>query len=131
MLLRSTLDNYDVRFVTTHAAIARQRGIERVDTLPDCNKDRPVRSLLCAFAALRVVAKHRPDTIVSTGAAPGLFCIIAGRLTGARTMWIDSVANGEELSMCGKLSRRLAHVCLSQWEHLATDPRVRYCGSVL
>ncbi|MGB3712168.1 MAG: glucuronosyltransferase [Erythrobacter sp.] len=131
MLLRSTLEEYDVRFATTDPAVARQRGIEAVDVLPDCNKDRPVRSILCGLAALRVVARHRPDIVVSTGAAPGLMCIIAGRLMGARTAWIDSVANGEQLSMCGKLSRWLAHECLSQWEHLARDPRVSYHGSVL
>lgn len=131
MLLRPTLEGYDVRFATTDAALGEQRGIAGVDVLPDCNKDRPVAAALCALVAVRLVLKHRPGTIVSTGAAPGLLCIVAGRLTGARTLWIDSVANGEELSMCGKLSRRLAHACLTQWEHLAADPRVHYRGSVL
>lgn len=69
--------------------------------------------------------------ILSTGAAPGFFCILAGRLIGARTLWIDSVANGEELSMCGKLFRRFAHECCTQWEHLAGDTRPRYFGAVL
>lgn len=131
MLLRPTLEQYDVRFATTDAALGRQRNISQVEVLPDCNKDQPFRSMLCALAALRIVLRHRPDTVLSTGAAPGLMCIIAGRLTGAKTMWIDSVANGEELSMCGKLSRRLAHVCLTQWEHLAAQPRVDYRGAVL
>ena len=50
---------------------------------------------------------------------------------GARTLWIDSVANGEELSMCGKLSKRFAHQCWTQWEHLAGPDRPRYHGAVL
>lgn len=131
MLLRDTLDNYDVRFATTDPLIARQRGICDVETLPDCNQNTPVKALLCAVAAVRIVLKHRPDIILSTGAAPGYFCLLAGRLVGARTLWIDSVANGEQLSMCGKLSRRTAHECLTQWEHLADDEAVKYRGAVL
>ncbi|MBU2588593.1 MAG: glucuronosyltransferase [Alphaproteobacteria bacterium] len=131
MLLRATLDNYDIRFATTELALAVQHGIANAARLPDCNQNTPVRSLLCAMAALWTVLKHRPQVVVSTGAAPGFFCILAGRLIGARTLWIDSVANGEELSLCGKLSQRWAHECWTQWEHLGTDSRARYFGAVL
>lgn len=131
MLLRPKLEEYDVRFATTDADIAHQRGITAVDTLPDCNQNKPFQSALCAIAALRIVLKHRPDVVLSTGAAPGFFCLMAGRMIGARTLWIDSVANGEQLSMCGKLSRRLAHQCLTQWPDVADEPRVKYRGAVL
>ena len=131
MLLRPKLEEYDVRFATTEAEIAHQRGITQVDTLPDCNQNRPIQSALCGIVALWVVLKHRPHVVISTGAAPGFFCLMAGRLMGARTLWIDSVANGEQLSMCGKLSRSLAHECLTQWPSLAEDPKVKYRGAVL
>jgi UDP-N-acetylglucosamine:LPS N-acetylglucosamine transferase len=131
MLLRPTLMLYDIRFATTEPAVAAQHGVETVETLPDCNQNKPLQSALCALVALKIVLKHRPRVILSTGAAPGFFCILAGRLTGARTLWIDSVANGEELSMCGKLSKRFAHECWTQWEHLAGEGRPRYHGAVL
>lgn len=131
MLLRPTLEQYDVRFATTEPAVAVQHGIASAESLPDCNQNMPFRSALCAMVALRIVLKHRPQVILSTGAAPGFFCILAGRLIGARTLWIDSVANGEELSMCGKLSKTFAHECWTQWEHLGTDARPRYFGAVL
>lgn len=131
MLLRPTLAKYDVRFATTEPAVAVQHGIADAQSLPDCNQNTPLRSALCALAALRMVLKHRPDVVISTGAAPGFFCILGGRLIGARTLWIDSVANGEELSMCGKLSKRFAHQCWTQWEHLAADQRPQYFGAVL
>lgn len=131
MLLRDCLEQYDVRFATTDAAIAHQRGIEAFETLPDCNQNKPFQSLLCSLKALLIVLRLRPDVVLSTGAAPGYFCLLAGRLIGARTLWIDSVANGEQLSMCGKLSRRTAHECLTQWEHLADETHVRYRGAVL
>lgn len=131
MLLRPTLAQYDIRFATTEPAVAVQHGIAGAERLPDCNQNMPFRSALCALAALRVVLRHRPRIVISTGAAPGFFCILAGRLIGARTLWIDSVANGEELSMCGKLSKRFAHECWTQWEHLAGPDRPRYHGAVL
>jgi UDP-N-acetylglucosamine:LPS N-acetylglucosamine transferase len=131
MLLRPTLAGYDTRFATTEPAVAMQHGIADAESLPDCNQNKPVASALCALAALRIVLKHRPKVILSTGAAPGFFCILVGRLTGARTLWIDSVANGEELSMCGKLSRTFAHECWTQWEHLAAEDGPRYVGAVL
>lgn len=131
MLLRPTLARYDIRFATTEPAIALQHGISDVESLPDCNQNMPLRSILCAFAAFWIVLKHRPKVVLSTGAAPGFFCILAGRLIGARTLWIDSVANGEELSMCGKLSRTFAHECWTQWEHLAKDENPRFFGAVL
>ena len=131
MLLRATLDNYDIRFATTEPAVAAQHGIESADRLPDCNQNKPLQSALCGLVAVWIVLKHRPQVVISTGAAPGFFCILAGRLIGARTLWIDSVANGEQLSLCGKLSQRWAHECWTQWEHLGTDTRPRYFGAVL
>lgn len=131
MLLLPTLSQYDIRFATTEPAVAAQHGIAGIDSLPNCNQNKPVQSVLCAVKALWIVLKHRPEVILSTGAAPGFFCILAGRLIGARTLWIDSVANGEELSMCGKLSKRFAHQCWTQWEHLAGPDRPSYHGAVL
>jgi UDP-N-acetylglucosamine:LPS N-acetylglucosamine transferase len=131
MLLAPTLDRFASRFATTEPELARQRGIADAAILPDCNQNQPLRSALCAAVAFREVLRFRPHVVISTGAAPGFFCILAGRLIGAKTLWIDSVANGEELSMCGKLSKRFAHQCWTQWEHLAAEPAPRYFGAVL
>jgi UDP-N-acetylglucosamine:LPS N-acetylglucosamine transferase len=131
MLLRATLDQYDTRFATTEPAVASQHGITGARSLPDCNQNMPLRSALCALTALWEVLRFRPHVVMSTGAAPGFFCILAGRLIGARTLWIDSVANGEQLSLCGKLSKTFAHQCWTQWDHLAGPQRPRYFGAVL
>jgi UDP-N-acetylglucosamine:LPS N-acetylglucosamine transferase len=111
MLLRPTLERYDVRYATTDPLLAAQRGITTVDRLPDCNRNRPVQAIYCGFVALWLVLKHRPHVVISTGAAPGFMCLIAARLIGVRTLWIDSVANGEKLSMCGRLSMTFANEC--------------------
>jgi UDP-N-acetylglucosamine:LPS N-acetylglucosamine transferase len=131
MLLRPTLDRYDVRYATTDPLLAEQRGIPAAERLPDCNRHQPLQSIYCGVVAVRLALKHRPDVVISTGAAPGFLCLLAARIVGARTLWIDSVANGEELSMCGKLSRTFAHECWVQWEDLAARSNSGYFGAVL
>jgi UDP-N-acetylglucosamine:LPS N-acetylglucosamine transferase len=131
MLMRPTLEHYDVQFVTTDPELAAMHGISAVEIIPDCSRDTPLRMLHCALVALTIIMRHRPQVVVTTGAAPGFFCILAARLLGARTLWIDSVANGEQLSRGGKLARTFAHNCWTQWEHLAAADQPRFCGSLL
>ncbi|MEP3052432.1 MAG: glucuronosyltransferase [Erythrobacter sp.] len=131
MLLRIALDQFDTRYATTEKGFAEQHGLEKAHILPDCNQNRPFRSLQCLIVALLLIIKLRPDVVVSTGAAPGFFCIFAGKLIGSRTLWIDSIANAEQLSMCGRLATRIADKCLTQWEHLASDPSPDFAGALL
>lgn len=131
MLLRPTLEQYDVRYATTEPAVALQHGLPGAHRLPDCNQNTPLQSLLCALAALLLVLRQRPEVIVSTGSAPGFFCLLAGRLTGARTLWIDSVANAEQLSMSGRLAKIFAHQCWTQWENVSAPDGPHYHGAVL
>lgn len=68
---------------------------------------------------LWIILRERPGVIISTGAAPGYFAIRFGKLLGARTIWLDSIANVEQMSMTGCLVRRHADLWLTQWQHLA------------
>jgi UDP-N-acetylglucosamine:LPS N-acetylglucosamine transferase len=79
----------------------------------------------------RLVFKLRPAVVVTTGAAPGFAAILFGRLLGARTVWIDSIANAEALSGSGAKAGRWADVWLTQWEHLAAPEGPQYWGAVL
>lgn len=78
-----------------------------------------------------LMARLRPDAVITTGAAPGYFALRLGRMFGARTVWIDSMANAEELSLSGQQSRRHADLWLTQWEHLAKPEGPHFLGSVL
>jgi UDP-N-acetylglucosamine:LPS N-acetylglucosamine transferase len=78
-----------------------------------------------------IIAIERPDVVVSTGAAPGYFAVLLGRWFGAKTIWIDSMANIEELSMSGARAGRYADLWLTQWPHLARAEGPQYGGSVL
>ncbi|MEL7199655.1 MAG: glucuronosyltransferase [Pseudomonadota bacterium] len=131
MLLRGAFERHEICYSTTHPAMATQHGIKDAAILPDCNQNTPLAALWCLLKSARLVLRYRPDVVISTGAAPGFFCVMWGRLVGAKTLWIDSIANGDELSMCGKLSKRVAHECLTQWEHLSGDSHPKFRGAIL
>lgn len=79
-----------------------------------------------------VMLRHRPAMVVTTGAMPGLLALrLAKLLVGSRTVWIDSVANVEEMSLSGRKVRPYADLWLTQWEHLARPDGPTYLGSVI
>lgn len=87
--------------------------------------------IVLAFQVLWVVMRVRPQVVVSTGAAPGYFALRVGKLFGARTIWLDSIANAEEMSLSGRLAGKYADLWLTQWPHLAKTGGPRFAGTVL
>jgi hypothetical protein len=75
--------------------------------------------------------RERPDVVITTGAAPGYFAIRFGNWLRARTIWVDSVANVDELSLSGRKAGPHADLWLTQWAHLAKPGGPRFTGSVL
>jgi hypothetical protein len=85
----------------------------------------------CAASLLLLFARFRPDLVLTTGALPGLIAIYLGKRFRARTMWIDSVANAEEMSLAGQNAGRHADEWLAQWPDVAAFAGARYEGSVI
>ena len=131
MLLRSRLDANATGFGTTEPDLLEKAGIPDGIVLPDCNRNEPLQSLKCLIRSFGTVFALRPAVIISTGAAPGFFCLLAGRLIGARTVWIDSVANVEQLSKSGTLAKWVASEWLTQWSHVAKPDGPHHVGGVL
>lgn len=129
--VRHAFDGDEVFFVTTLRGLPDDFGALPAAIIPDCNQNTPRAALRCFAAVCRIVLRERPDVIVTTGALPGLIALVAGRLVGAKGVWIDSVANAECLSTSGRLARHVAHLRLSQWEHVAREAQVEYAGSIL
>jgi hypothetical protein len=42
-----------------------------------------------------------------------------GKFLGAKTIWLDSIANVEHISMSGEKVRGFTDLWLTQWPHLA------------
>lgn len=131
MVLRDVFAPYRIAYATTDQSLIVDTDGAKAYALRDCNRNTPLLILLSILTNFWVVLRFRPDYVVSTGALPGLFCILFGRALGAETIWVDSVANAERLSMCGRVATHVATVCLTQWEHLARPEGPSYAGSVL
>lgn len=88
-------------------------------TVPDANLWQKFRLIRQAVSVAWILLKHRPDAVITTGAAPGYFAVRIGAILGARTVWVDSIANGETLSLSGARAGPHASLWLTQWPHLA------------
>jgi hypothetical protein len=121
---------HDVSFISNKKDLkGNVRGSKHYN-VPDANKDQKLNLIKCFFAVLIRVAVLRPRVIITTGAAPGLMGILVGRFFGAKTIWIDSIANVEKLSLSGRIALIIADRVYTQWAHLST-PKVVYSGNLL
>lgn len=130
--LRGAFVGADCQFVSTATGLTAPLGERDVLSVADTARD-TVRTLLPTLASLvRIMRRFDPHLVVSTGAAPGALALFVAKLFGARTIWIDSIANSEGLSLSGRLVRPVADLRITQWEHLAErHPSLRYLGQIL
>jgi UDP-N-acetylglucosamine:LPS N-acetylglucosamine transferase len=131
LLVSEALDDASPVFVTTKSELLHQAGKLTGLVVRDCNRDRPLQTLQCVLQCTRIVFMLRPRVVISTGAAPGLICVTLGRLIGAETIWIDSFANVEKLSMSGRLARYICRHWITQWEHLSEKDGPAFHGALL
>jgi UDP-N-acetylglucosamine:LPS N-acetylglucosamine transferase len=145
MRLRPAWRGCDVAYLTTEASYERQLrkqaerdGLKppRFYTTVPASRWQKLRLLWQLLIICRVVMKERPTVVISTGAAPGYFAIRIGRMLGARTIWIDSIANAGEMSLAGQKAGKTADFWLTQWDSvseatLINGRRPEYWGAVL
>ena len=129
--LAPAFEGHDVTWVTVQPSYRVDVGDARFHTVRDATRWDKWGMVVLAVQTVVLLARRRPQVIVSTGALPGFLAIRLGRLIRARTMWIDSFANAEELSMSGAKIGAHADVVLTQWPELARDGGPVYAGSVL
>ena len=129
--LAPAFDGAEVHFATTDPSAAGQVAPAPLHVFPDANARTPLKLMLCAIRIAIIVFRLRPDVVVSTGAAGGLLAIRIARLFGARTMFIDSIANARGLSVSARLALGTADRVLSQWPNVARLTGAEYRGAVI
>lgn len=142
-ITRPLEERYEVVYMSTHPKCKSMVGTCRFHTMMDFSRWNAWKMLPASFNILGILLKERPAAIVTTGAAPGLLTIILGRMTGTKTIWIDSVANVQTMSACGKLARKFAttctpsgrvsllHRCIMPETFLASKGENAHCSPVL
>lgn len=129
--LRPAFDGCAVTYATVRDGSRFEVAGEDFRLIPDCNRWNKLAMLRCALAVLWLVWRLRPDVVITTGAAPGYFGVRAGKLLGARVIWVDSMANVEKLSMSGNMAGVFVDLWLTQWPHLSCQGGPQYFGNVL
>lgn len=129
--LRPAFAGHDVVYVTVPGGPRDGLDPDRVVHVPDASAWDKGRMVMLAARMGQIVVRHRPDVIVTTGAAPGYLAVKMGHHLGITTVWIDSIANSGELSRAGRLAGAVADLWLTQWEHLATPDGPSYLGAVV
>lgn len=103
----------------------------RYYTVPDASRFDRLGFAKVLAKALPIMLKERPHAIVTTGSAPMLAFLALARLMGTKTLWIDSIAQAEQMSSSGKLAKRLATKAVAQWPDVAAAEGLECWGSVL
>lgn len=138
--LRPAWDGCQVTYVTTQSgyeaqvaadAAARGQAAPRLHVVVEASRWQKLRLLRQLAQIAWIILRLRPQVVLTTGAAPGYFALLLGRRFGARTIWVDSIANADELSASGAQARRHADLWLTQWEHLARPEGPAFAGAVL
>ena len=130
--LYPVFENLDVAFVSVSKAYAEQVPNHRFYTVRDVTRWDRWGLVVLAGQLLRILLIERPTVVITTGSAPGLFALTIAKLAlRARTMWIDSIANCEQLSSSGMRARHVADVWLTQWPSLERPNGPAYWGAVL
>jgi exopolysaccharide biosynthesis glucuronosyltransferase PssD len=123
--------NCDVTFVSVDEFYRSQVPQQKFYVVNDATRWNKFGLIRMSMKLAWLILMNRPDIIISTGAAPGYVGLRLGRLLGARTIWIDSIANVERLSLSGQKIGRYADLWLTQWPHLAQTGGPHYSGAVI
>lgn len=131
MRLYPAFEGLDVTFVSVNAYCRDEVRGHRFFAIPDASRWNKHMFVPMAFKIVWILLLTRPHVVVTTGFAPGYLTLRLARLFGSRTVWIDSIAQVEELSMSGQYAGKVADLWLTQWPHLARPEGPEYSGSVL
>jgi exopolysaccharide biosynthesis glucuronosyltransferase PssD len=122
----------EVVYVSTEPAIDADLAACRYYPVHNVTRRNRLGLTVLGWQMARILIRERPEVVVTTGAAPGLVGLaLAKLLLGSRTLWIDSIAAAERMSLSGQLARLVADVRLTQWQHLARPGGPQYWGAVL
>ncbi len=129
--LVDAFEGHHVAYASTDSGYGKDVAPAALYTLREVSRWNKLLWVLTFGKLLWVMLREKPDIVISTGALPGYFSLRIAKWFGARTIWIDSLANVDELSMSGRLIAKYADLWLTQWPHLAKPNGPLFYGSVL
>ncbi|MCD6099209.1 MAG: capsular biosynthesis protein [Candidatus Marinimicrobia bacterium] len=93
----------------------------------------PLKMVKAFFTIGKIIAKGKPDIIISTGSEIAIPAFILAKVLGIRTVFIESWCRIHTKSGTGKIVYYFSDLFLVQWEPLLRKygKKARYWGSVV
>lgn len=129
--LSPAFEGHIVVYATVDKAYRSEAGSARFYTIRDVTRWNKLRWVQTFIKLAYILLREQPDVVISTGALPGYFSLRLAKWFGIKTIWIDSIANVEELSRSGQMISKHADLWLTQWPQLARPDGPLYRGAVL
>jgi len=129
--LRSAFEGLDVFYVGVNDMYRSDVSPSDFYAVKDVSRMHKLNLVATVTKLIWILLKERPVAVLTTGSLPGLIALRLGHLMGAKTAWIDSIANVEALSLSGSKAGAVADLWLTQWQHLSKPGGPYYGGSVL
>ncbi len=129
--LEAAFDGFEKCYISTDPSYYQSLDEGKFYAVPDASMWDKFRLLGQAIKIFFLLIYIRPNVVISTGAAPGFFGLFFAKKMRIKTIWVDSLANVEQLSLSGQKVKPYADLWLTQWEHLSAPEGPYFHGAVL
>lgn len=127
-------ESYEAILLTEKTDYSVSAWYDQVYYVPQVNR-KEIKCILKlisnSFTALRVLRRHKPVAVVSTGALATVPVCLLAKLKGIKVIYIESFARMDSPSKTGKLMYKIADKTIVQWEAVGKFyPNAIYGGSI-
>ena len=129
-ITRSLESRFEVCYVSTRSDRESSIKGQNFQLISDFSRTDAIKIVFVFLQAVRIIRDEKPDVVITTGAAPGLVMVFAGWLFRKRTIWIDSLANVEHLSLSGRIASLFVSRVYTQWKDLQSGGKIVYAGNI-
>lgn len=140
-LVRLLGDRYDYHYVVCEEDVLSASRLDRSGPVHRVGRPRgkrtsaaaaSLRSLRTFVQSTRIVSRVRPDVVISSGPAVAVPVALAGKLAGAKIVFVETGSRVTSLSLTGRIMYRLADLFFVQWPDLGRSlPRAVYAGRLI
>lgn len=136
--LKNIFEAEELHFASTERSYADVNPKTPFHFVPEASRTSSIFTIAKqAFSVLRIIWRVKPKIVITTGASTGFFALFFAKKFGAKTIWLDSIANVDSISMSGEKASKYADLYITQWEDLALNSQTNnkrtpeYFGSVI
>lgn len=122
---------FSIHYVGTHINQSSEINGNRFYRINDFSRTDWYKFILVLFQAIQILLRTKSDVVITTGAAPGLIMVFVGWLFRKKTIWIDSLANVEHLSLSGRIASLFVSRVYTQWEGLQNGKKIVFAGNII